>query len=109
MGGVYAKARHIVGVENWTPINAPSGYNYFGLRNAGPADGLHPEPITIRTTVDDPNTEDEIATGAQEGLIGAMIAVSGWPRQFRFKRGHTIVYAKSSGSFPQILIVTWVR
>ncbi len=98
MSATYSKTRVTVNTTEWTAIVAPVSCNYFALRN------LEGSELLIRTSKDDPNTEDVLEANEFETVMG--------PTKFfgefhRFNAGETILWVKAtSGSGP--VVATWV-
>lgn len=105
----YLITRHVALPDAWTDIIAPIFCNYFGLRNLGPSDNDpgHAETVLLRSEPGDPNSEDSIATGNQTGASSPFTTV-GWGST-RFIRDERVFAVKSSGAFPQVVVMTWVQ
>jgi len=95
----YSKTRVTVDTVDWTPIVAPINCNYFGLRN------LEGAELLIRTSKDDPNTEDVLEAKEFEAVTASTAFVGEFTR---FHQGETVLWVQAtSGSGP--VVATWVR
>ncbi len=97
MGG-YAKTRVTVNTTDWTAIVAPISCNYFGLRN------LEGSEVLIRTTRDDPNTEDVLEAKEFE-LVTSTTKYTG---EFcRFHQDEVVLWVKATSGVGPV-VATWV-
>jgi hypothetical protein len=85
---VYDKMHFTCNATDWTPIVATISGSYFGIKNKGDVD------VRIRVRVNDPNTEDTLAPGAQEGLTVPTRLLMTTVQ--RFTKGDTLMYAQST-------------
>ena len=100
----YVKKQIAVDTVSWTAIVAPIDCMGVGIKNSVSAD------LRIRTDSADPNTQDLIPAGNQDGILvarhGAQVQDEG--RAARFSAGETIAYLQAlSGTGPAL--VTFVR
>jgi hypothetical protein len=99
----WQKRRVAIASNDWTPVVAPHHFDYVALR-------CDDSPVVYRTDKDDPNTEDEMPAGVQDGVTGA---ASGphfrWSEvnRSRFPEGYIVCWVKSTQPTAE-LIVTWV-
>ncbi len=95
----YAKRKLTIDTVTWTAVVAPIDCDSLAMRNDTAS-------TKIRTDSADPNTEDTIGAGVQEGIIAPIHEPAPFP--VRFKNGDTICYLQAvSGTGPVIL--TFVR
>lgn len=88
-----------VAIDNlaWTPLSTPCGVDGLSIRSASATAFL------IRTTEDDPATEDEVGAGLQETITAGGSPDSGQPVD-----GAVFAYAKSSVA-SDTLVLTFIR
>ncbi len=95
----YAKRKLSIDTVTWTAVATPIDCDSLAIRNDSGA-------TKIRTDSADPNTEDTIAAGVQEGIVAPIHEPAPFP--VRFKTGDIICYLQAvSGTGPVIL--TFVR
>jgi hypothetical protein len=94
----YVKSRFDIDTTDWTAIVTPIDCNYFGLKNS---DG---SALILRTDMNDPETEDTLGIGEQEGVLAQ--ANVQW-RVARFLKGSTVLWVKATAGVGPV-IVTWV-
>jgi hypothetical protein len=99
----WIKQRVAINSADWTPIAAPQNYDYLAIRCDSCA-------ITYRTDPADAATEDTLAIGIQDGVLGSAVGPHiNWSdaNKSRFPAGESILWVKSDDPTAE-LVVTWV-
>lgn len=100
----YSIKRYTVSDSEWTHVVAPWDCDYFSVRNTHSANMLY------RTEPDDPNSEDVLTPGAQDGVTvtARRASLTGVNKYVRFFKDMVIVSLKST-SGTGVVVAKFVR
>lgn len=99
----WIKQRVAINDTTWVAVVPPQNYDYLAIRCDSCA-------ITYRTDYNDAATEDTLALGVQDGVLGSAVGPHiNWSEanKSRFPAGEPILWVKSADPTAE-LVVTWV-